>query len=641
MRGDGHGRAAQLHQPRRPREGDAEPAARLAGHAAPREPVDAYLRRAEVVSPTTGAAFSLALAVASRRHPRDVRAAVSRASFALHTPRTVRISLASLSLLAACSSSVTPSGGDASPPDVPRDAATDDAACAVVASTDPLVVRVEQGLTRGAVEGESRRWLGVPFAAPPVGALRWRPPAPVTGCWQTPRDATQWAPACPQVPQSQTTPFDPNAAIVGQEDCLTLNVWRPVADASTPRPVMVFIHGGGNVVGSAGESSNDQRLYEASRLASRGGVVVVTLQYRLGPLGWLSHRSLDGATNLALLDQIAGLRWVQRNIAAFGGDPARVMVFGESAGAVNTCALLASPPAAGLFSRAAMQSGSCTYTQSAEDAAAQGDRFAQAAGCATAPDPAACLRALPVEQVLRALPAPVSISGLNATETARWGPVIDPTTLPTRPYEAILAGRHHRVPVLVGHNTEEVGLAVPAVPTEQAYLAALTSLVGGAAANSIARIYSVTRFQTPRAALVQALTDARFGCGARAAARAAHAGGSPTWRYLFAQPLDSAMPAVRALGAWHGLELLYVFQHMARFGAAAAPADLAAERVVLDAWTRFAASGDPGGVPAWPRYAAGEEPTLRVAATTAVEQGWRNGECDLWDTALMIMPPRP
>ncbi len=569
---------------------------------------------------------------------------MSRGVFALHTPRVVRITLASLSLLAACSSSTSPSATDASPPDARADvtdARLADAACAVTAPADPLVVRVESGLLRGAVEGESRRWLGVPFAAPPVGTLRWRAPSPVGACWETPRDATEWAPACPQVPQSQGVAFDPNAAIVGQEDCLTLNVWRPVADAPGPRPVMVFIHGGGNVVGSAGESSNGQRLFEASRLASRGGVVVVTLQYRLGPLGWLSHRSLDGVTNLALLDQIAGLRWVQRNIAAFGGDPSRVMLFGESAGAVNTCALLASPPAVGLFARAAIQSGSCTYTQSAEDAAAQGDRFAQATGCAAATDPGACMRALSVEQVLRALPAPVNISGLGATEAARWGPALSPATLPERPFDAMLAGRHHRVPVMVGHNTEEVGLAVPAIANEQAYVAALTSIVGATAANRIAQIYSVARFRTPRAALVQVLTDARFGCQARAAARAAHAGGSPTWRYLFAQPLESAMPAVRALGAWHGLELLYVFQHMARFGAGVAPGDLAAERVVLDAWTRFAAAGDPGGDTPWPRYASGMEPTLRIAATPAVEQGWRNAECDGWDTALMISPPVP
>ncbi|MFO0629110.1 MAG: carboxylesterase family protein [Polyangiales bacterium] len=556
----------------------------------------------------------------------------------------MRITLASLSLLAACSSTTTPATSDASLRDAVADltdASGDAGGCTVALPSDPLLARVENGLLRGAVEGESRRWLGIPFAAPPVGALRWRPPAPVEACWQTPRDATAWAPACPQVPQSQTTPFDPNAPIVGQEDCLTLNVWRPAQDAPAPRPVMVFIHGGGNVVGSAGETSNDQRLFEASRLSARGDVVVVTLQYRLGPLGWLSHRALDGATNLALLDQIAGLRWVQRNIAAFGGDPARVMVFGESAGAVNTCALLASPPAAGLFSRAAMESGSCTYTQSAQDAAAQGDRFVQAAGCAAAADPAACLRALPVEQVLRALPAPVTISGLGAAETARWGPVISPATLPERPYDALLAGRHHRVPILVGHNTEEVGLAVPAIATEEAYRATLATLVGAAAADRIASIYTVARFRTPRAALVQVLTDARFGCQARAAARAAHAGGSPTWRYLFAQPLESAAPAVRALGAWHGLELLYVFQHMARFGGAVAPGDLAAERIVLGAWTRFAATGDPGGDTAFPRYARGMEPTLRIASTAAVEAGWRNAECDGWDTALMITPPAP
>lgn len=512
--------------------------------------------------------------------------------------------------------------------------------CAAPAPDDPLVVRVEHGLLRGAAESDAIRWLGIPYAAPPLGERRWQPPAPLTACWREPRDATAWAPACAQVPQSQTTPFDPDAPIAGQEDCLTLNVWRPAANGARPRPVMVFVHGGGNVIGSADETSNGQRLYDGARLAARGDVVVVTLQYRLGPLGWLAHPALPDTANLALMDQRAALRWVQRNIGAFGGDPARVMLFGESAGATNVCALLTSPDVAGLFTRAAVQSGSCLLLRSPEDAAAQALRFTQRVGCEGAADLARCLRDLPLERVLRALPAPVSASGLG-NDAVRWGPSVAPGSLAEVPYDALRGGRHARVPILVGHNREEVALSVPAIATEEVYRMTLRQLFGDSLAARVAEIYSVARFRTPRAALVQAATDARFGCQARAVARAAFAGSSPVWRYLFAQPLESGTPAARALGAWHGLELLYVFQHIARFGAAATPGDLAVERQVLQAWTAFAANGVPASPEVWPGYAPGREPTLRIDASPAVEDGWRNPECDGWDTVLAVAPPPP
>jgi para-nitrobenzyl esterase len=435
------------------------------------------------------------------------------------------------------------------------------------------------------------------------------------------------------------------APVQGQEDCLTLNVWRPAnVPAGTTLPIMVFIHGGGNVVGSAGETNAaGTRTYDASRLASRGNVVVVTIQYRIGPLGWLAHPALEaepgGSLNLAMLDQIAALRWVQRNAGAFRGDPARVTLFGESAGAVNTCALLASPLAAGLFSRAAIESGSCLSTQTAVVAREQGGRFAMATNCAAAPDPARCMRDLPVDAVLRALPAPVSISGLDAAMTARWGPVVAAPTLPDRPYDAMLAGRQNRVPLMIGHNSEEVGLTVPAIPTEAAYRQALTNLGGAMLAQSVLTAYPVARYGTPRNALVQALTDARFGCQARAAARAHLRGGAAVWRYLFAQPYESGAPTIRALGAWHGLELAYVFQNIDRAPMPAAN-DLTVERAVLGYWTRFAATGNPGAADAWPTYGAGE-PLLRIAPMELIERGWRNVECDGWDRISQVMPPAP
>lgn len=552
--------------------------------------------------------------------------------------------------LLACSETTTTPGTDAG-----STADAGGSACTVAEPSDPLVLRTDRGLVRGVMDDGALRWLGIPYVEPPTGPRRWRPPVPVSACWTEARDGTQWTPACPQIPQRQGQAFDPMAPVEGQEDCLTLNAWRPAdAAADASLPIMVFIHGGGNVVGAAGEAGqNGQRLFDAARLAARGRAVVVTFQYRLGALGWLVHPALEAeaggaaqASNLALMDMVAALRWVQRNARALRGDPARVMVFGESAGAVNTCALLASPAAAGLFSRALMQSGSCGAgaTQTLDAARMQGQRYAEAAQCAASPDAASCLRALSAEAVVRTLAAQVNVSGLEPA-TVRWGPVAGAQGLPEVPLEAMAAGRHNRVAVAVGHNTEEVGLTVPMIANEAAYRAALVQVGGASFADMVLARYPVSRYGTARAALVQALTDARFGCGARAAARAAtrgNMGAAPVYRYLYAHPLESGTPLVRALGAWHGLELVYVFQNIARNTATPTSGDLAVERTMLGYWTRFAATGDPNGdgAPAWPRYATGE-PLLRLDTAPTTVQAWRNEECDQWDMLSRTSVPAP
>ena len=215
--------------------------------------------------------------------------------------------------------------------------------------------------------------------------------------------------------------------------------------------------------------------------------------------------------------------------------------------------------------------------------------------------------------------------------------------LPERPFDAMLAGRHNRAAVVVGHNTEEVGLTVPAVPTEMAYRALLLAVGGAMFADAVIARYPVATYGTPRAALVQALTDARFGCQARLSARAAARGqGGPVYRYLYAHALQGSTPTARALGAWHGLELLYVFQNVAQGMLTPTADDLAVERAMLGYWTRFAATGDPngGGATVWPAYATGE-PLLRIDATSTVERAWRTSECDAWDALIRTSAPTP
>jgi para-nitrobenzyl esterase len=207
----------------------------------------------------------------------------------------------------------------------------------------------------------------------------------------------------------------------------------------------------------------------------------------------------------------------------------------------------------------------------------------------------------------------------------------------------MLGGRQNRVPLIVGHNTEEVGLTVPAIPTEEAYRQrSPPTWAARCSDNVIAQIYPVARYGTPRNALVQVLTDARFGCQARAAARGPPARRRPRRGATSSRsPWSRAPPPCARSARGTASSSLYVFQNIDRFGAPAAPTDLAVERSILGFWTRFAATGDPGGDTPWPRYASGMEPTLRIAATPAVEPGWRNAECDGWDTVLMITPPAP
>jgi para-nitrobenzyl esterase len=257
-----------------------------------------------------------------------------------------------------------------------------------------LLVQTDRGPLAGKlVEGRVQAFLGIPYAAPPTGAMRWRPPADVKP-WSAPRDATRVGAACPQLDVPDYARAD--------EDCLTLNVWAPAGGAAN-KPVLVWIPGGAFVEGSGG-----YRLYDGARLAAREDAVVVTMNYRVGPLGFLANRDLareqgrDASPSFGILDQRAALQWVQRNARIFGGDPARVTVFGESAGAWSVCVHLAMPASGGLFARAIMESGACADPLyfSPPEAEAQGDMLADALGCRDL----ACLRSRDVAAVLRALP---------------------------------------------------------------------------------------------------------------------------------------------------------------------------------------------------------------------------------------------
>jgi len=453
-------------------------------------------------------------------------------------------------------------------------------------------------------------------------------------CWSGVREATTFGAICPQRPVEQGKPNDPNAPVQGDEDCLTLNVWAPAdatVRASQPRPVMVFIHGGGNIQGAGSESA-----YDGTVLAESGGVVLVTFNYRLGPLGFLAHPALTAeraeraSGNLGILDQIAALSWVKRNIAAFGGDPGRVMIFGESAGGVNTCTLVASPRAAGLFHGALVQSGGCVGNRALADAETFGQTVAQAAGCATG-DVAACLRSKTAAALIDAGPAN-GINNLNLGP-ADCGPIVDGFVLTQVPFNAILAGKHNKVPLIFGANEDETNLMVGASPkTAIEYATVLSEFFGPTLGAKVLAQYPASRFPTPRAAAVAVTSDYRFICPVGPYVQAALDGGSPSaFRYFFTKSRDVS-PTAALFGAFHGLELGFLFHTMKM----PTVTESALSNAMLGYWTRFAATGDPngGGAPVWPTAKKGSDPYLELGTTVAAKEGVRVSDCAFWETAL-------
>ncbi|MFI2765318.1 carboxylesterase/lipase family protein [Streptomyces echinatus] len=455
------------------------------------------------------------------------------------------------------------------------------------------VVRTHDGLVRGTAHDGYRTFAGIPYAAPPVGRLRWAPPHPAVP-WPGVRDATRPASACPQpageVPGTST-----------DEDCLHLNVTTPDdAQPAHPRPVIVWLHGGGLTTG-AGSS------YDAHRMATRGDVVVVTADYRLGALGFLAHRGLPGSGTFGLADQQAALRWVRARIGAFGGDPRNVTLAGESAGGYSVCAQLVSPAAAGLFDRAIIQSGPCTgrpdrpFAPSSvplATARATGAGLAARAGCGFAHDVMACLRRVAVPRLL-------------AAQDTDQQPAYATPLLPADPAAAIAAGHFHHVPVLIGSNHDEgngwaagiIQAGYRVTPGTWPDVAAAFFPAPGQA-QAIVRAYPVHR--TDGGPVFGAVIgDADFACPTARTDRLL-APRVPLWRYEFADehapPLTEGTPPF-PLGAPHASELPYLFDLGGR------PRDLTAAQhrladTMIDYWTRFARTADPNGPssPPWPRH---------------------------------------
>lgn len=479
------------------------------------------------------------------------------------------------------------------------------------------------GRLMGSSETGVIRYLGVPYAQPPVGDLRWRDPRPVEG-WSGVRDATRFAPACPQVGVSM--PGEP--ASPTDEDCLYLNVWAPeVKSDGEPYPVIVWIPGGGLTNGSTSIP-----LYDGTALARRD-VVVVTVAYRLGVLGFLAHPDLSaeneagGSGNYGLMDQVAALEWVKDNIQAFGGDPDRVTVAGQSAGATSVSILMASPRASGLFQRAIGQSGGLFEPLALapryllENAEADGAAYGEALGAPTLAE----LRSLPVERFLG-----------DSRAHGVIHPVIEPRLLPEPPYDVFAAGRHNDVPLLVGFNAEEArSLTDVSEVTAQNFHERLTAQ-WGALPPALLEPYAFVTDAEAQTARADFERDLRFGWDIRVWARLAAAHGeSSVHAYYFARrPPYSKGSIQQTWGAGHFAELWYMFDHLNQQPWSWTEADRRLSEDMAAYWAAFARKGDPNGAgrTAWPEFEVGDEQVLVLDEVVRPGVLPNNAALDVFDT---------
>jgi para-nitrobenzyl esterase len=433
---------------------------------------------------------------------------------------------------------------------------------------------------------------------------------------------------------------------IGDEDCLYLNVWTPIsATPGAGLPVMVFLHGGANVQGATSVERLGIQYLDGRNLAERGNVIVVSMEYRLGSLGFLVHPGLDaesvhgGSGNYGLLDQIKALEWVQHNISSFGGDPDTVLLFGQSAGAMDTCMLLTSPLGGGLFARAMMESGGCDAPD-ATVSAADGLIFAEAAGCGGVADPVVCLRALSTTTLVTA----VDTDPFSTSENAMtFGPNVDGYVLPGPPVNLLALGDHHQVPFIIGSNADEALVFAPTMPTFLYIITvhALLDPIRDGAGDEALALYPVGtgpgEYPDAQQAFGALLTDWQFTCPARRVAHlVAPSQTYPVYRYFFTQVLTSE--TYESLGSFHALELFYAFQHISDIPDYTPTAsDLSLEGAMSGYWTRFAGTGDPNGAGAesWPIYEPDPDPYLELGESISSGAGVRTEKCDFWDTMLL------
>lgn len=468
-------------------------------------------------------------------------------------------------------------------------------------------IKVDGGAISGTTADGVRIFKGIPFAAPPVGDLRWKAPQPVVA-WQGVRKCDAFGPACPQSPYPQGSMYY-SAPEKMSEDCLYLNVWT-AAGSGEKLPVMVWIHGGALTRGSGSRST-----YDGMALAKKG-VVLVTVNYRLGPLGYLAHPDLTkespqhSSGNYGVLDQVAALKWVQKNIAAFGGDPKNVTIFGESAGSWSVNTLVATPLAKGLFHRAIGESGAffepMPYLKEDKNKFASAEKVGAAFAKAAGADSIKALRELPAEKIVEVF--------TNDAEGKKFRtqPCVDGWVLPDEVRNIFAQRKHNDVPVIVGSNANEMTtLTVPdTVPkTMEEYRKRMTMRFGEMA-RDLDAVYPVSSDADVASAYLGALRDGLFTLNMRTWARMTANGKSKAYLYCFSHVPPN--PRSKYLGAYHASEIAYVFGNLNWQNQMLTETDKTLSDMMMRYWVNFAKSGDPNGsgLAKWVAYDRESEPYM-------------------------------
>jgi para-nitrobenzyl esterase len=502
-------------------------------------------------------------------------------------------------------------------------------ACAVIAalpssaSAEPpptVVVHTTGGDVEGVVRGPAAEWRGIPFAAPPVGDLRWRSPEPPEP-WVGTRTATEFAPQCPQLVS--------DSEVEGSEDCLYLNVFAPVGtNPSDELPVMVHLYPGGNFFG---------RSYRNADPFVERGVMVVTVGYRIGVMGFVGHPELSeeaggSSGEYGVLDQIAALKWVQENIAAFGGDPENVTLFGESAGAFDAVAIAASPLGRGLFQRLAAQTVGFGPLRAIGDVHEEEDRglaVAAAVGCSEAADVLGCLRATPTEDLVVAA-GPSDVYPLTGGQV-----------LPAPPLDLIRSGVNP-MPMLLGSLREEAafwyaqgGFLPPGDQYEPVdRVRDMNALVGPQNGVAVRNLYPVDVYGSPFWASIAAVSDAAYTCAARSLALAND--DAPVYRYLYTHRYETVPdPVITAAGAAHFFDEPILWQNpdLLRIDFVLSSNEEVLAGRMADYWTNFAKTGDPNGddLDPWAPFTAESENIKILDEPVDDMVGYHNGECQFFE----------
>jgi para-nitrobenzyl esterase len=487
------------------------------------------------------------------------------------------------------------------------------------------IIQLDGGPIKGKLEDGVRIFLGIPYAAPPIGELRWKPPQELAA-WTQVRDCTVFGSSCPQPKQQDTGKFS--------EDCLYLNVWTAAENPDKRLPVMVWIHGGGFNFGSASLPE-----YNGRNLAKRG-VVVVTINYRLGPLGFFVHplpakeSAHDTSGNYGLLDQIAALKWVRKNIVSFGGDPDRVTIFGQSAGSRSVTLLMISPLSAGLFHRAIAQSGGPIigseyldpgFNGNMANVSKMGRELISRLGCDKAEDVLAAARAKSAQEVLEAADCKTDVfddGGLF------FAPVFDGWVLPKNPLAAYSGGKQHDVPLIVGSTLNEgnIYLADQKDLTVERYRSFLKSRFADHYVKAF-EMFPAHKTNEVAPALDRLLTVAANAQPARFVAQSmAH---KKSKAYLFQFTRLPGTPMARKLGVHHGVDLAYVFGNLDKSGGYD-DTDMLISHRMMDYWVNFAKTGNPNGqgLVDWPAYKSNSDLNLEFANTIHINKHLFKKECD-------------